>query len=164
MENNRKMGLFLQNARLLSDTLGIVPLLYGSLGLEYLSGDDLAADDIDILIPKTFITDRWSEFKGILESYGYILTDAHEHTFVREGVSYSYADVEDLETFAGIRCEEILRREADSFAENCRNQLPNPFISDHLLGIELICCIYYIANSDDCNSPEGKLTDCLRIP
>ena len=114
MENNRKMGLFLQNARLLSDTLGIVPLLYGSLGLEYLSGDDLAADDIDILIPKTFITDRWPEFKGILESYGYILTDAHEHTFVREGVSYSYADVEDLETFAGIRCEEILRREADS--------------------------------------------------
>jgi hypothetical protein len=114
MENNGKMGLFLQNARLLSDTLGIVPLLYGSLGLEYLSGDDLAADDIDILIPKTFITDRWPEFKGILESYGYILTDAHEHTFVREGVSYSYADVEDLETFAGIRCEEILRREADS--------------------------------------------------
>ena len=113
MENNGKMGLFLQNARLLSDTLGIVPLLYGSLGLEYLSGDDLAADDIDILIPKTFITDRWPEFKGILESYGYILTDAHEHTFVREGVSYSYADVEDLETFAGIRCEEILRREVD---------------------------------------------------
>ena len=113
MENNGKMGLFLQNARLLSDTLGIVPLLYGSLGLEYLSGDDLAADDIDILIPKTFITDRWPEFKGILESYGYILTDAHEHTFVREDVSYSYADVEDLETFAGIRCEEILRREAD---------------------------------------------------
>lgn len=113
MENNGKMGLFLQNARLLSDTLGIVPLLYGSLGLEYLSGDDLAADDIDILIPKTFITDRWPEFKGILESYGYVLTDAHEHTFVREGVSYSYADVEDLETFAGIRCEEILRREAD---------------------------------------------------
>ena len=32
---------------------------------------------------------------------------------MREGVSYSYADVEDLETFAGIRCEEILRREAD---------------------------------------------------
>ncbi|MBQ5887293.1 MAG: hypothetical protein IIW82_06560, partial [Clostridia bacterium] len=61
MENNGKMGLFLQNARLLSDTLGIVPLLYGSLGLEYLSGDDLAADDIDILIPKTFITDRWPE-------------------------------------------------------------------------------------------------------
>ena len=113
MENNGKMGLFLQNARLLSDTLGIVPLLYGSLGLEYLSGDDLAADDIDILIPKTFITDRWPEFKKILESYGYVLTDAHEHTFVREGVSYSYADVEDLETFAGIRCEEILRREAD---------------------------------------------------
>lgn len=113
MENNGKMGLFLQNARLLSDTLGIVPLLYGSLGVEYLSGDNLAADDIDILIPKTFITDRWPEFKGILESYGYILTDAHEHTFVREGVSYSYADVEDLETFAGIRCEEILRREAD---------------------------------------------------
>ena len=108
-----KFNLFLENARLLSDKLGIVPLLYGSLGLEYLTGDDLGADDIDILVPRAFITERWQEFKAVLETQGYVLTDAHEHTFVRDGVAYSYADIEDLESFAGIRAEDIETREVN---------------------------------------------------
>ena len=55
----------LENVRLLSDKFDIVPLLYGSLGLEYLTGDDLGADDIDILVSRVFITDRWQEFKAV---------------------------------------------------------------------------------------------------
>ena len=39
--STNKFNLFLENARLLSDKFGIVPLLYGSLGLEYLTGDAL---------------------------------------------------------------------------------------------------------------------------
>ena len=96
-----KFNLFLENARLLSDKFDIVPLLYGSLGLKYLTGNALGVDDIDILVPRVFITERWHEFKAILEAQGYVLTDAHEHTFVRDGVEYSYADIEDLEAFAG---------------------------------------------------------------
>ena len=102
-----KFNYFLENARLLSNKLGIVPLLYGSLGLEYLTGEPLGADDIDILVPRVFITERWQEFKSVLEPQGYVLTDAHEHTFVRDGVAYSYADIEDLESFAGIRAEDM---------------------------------------------------------
>ena len=108
-----KFNLFLENARLLSDKLGIVPLLYGSLGLEYLTGEDLGTDDIDILVPRVFIADRWQEFKAVLETQGYVLTDAHEHTFVRDGVAYSYADIEDLESFAGIRAEDMKIREVN---------------------------------------------------
>ena len=108
-----KFNLFLENARLLSDNLGIVPLLYGSLGLEYLTGDDLGADDIDIIVQRVFITDRWHEFKAFLEAQGYVLVDEHEHTFVRDGVAYSYADIEDLESFAGIRTKDIEMCEAD---------------------------------------------------
>ena len=108
-----KFNLFLENTRLLSDKFGIVPLLYGSLGLEYLTGDDLGADDIDILVSRVFITDRWQEFKAVLEEHGYVLVDEHEHTFVRDGVAYSYADIEDLESFAGIRMKDIEMREAD---------------------------------------------------
>ena len=108
-----KFNLFLENARLLSDKLGIVPLLYGSLGLEHLTGEALGADDIDILVPRAFITERWQEFKAVLEMQGYVLTDAHEHTFVRDGVAYSYADIEDLESFAGIRAEDIETREVN---------------------------------------------------
>ena len=49
----------------------------------------------------------------MLETRGYVLTDAHEHTFVRDGVAYSYADIEDLESFAGINTEYIEMYEAD---------------------------------------------------
>ena len=111
--STNKFNLFLENARLLSDKLDIVPLLYGSLGLEYLTGGVLGADDIDILIPRVFITDRWYEFKALLEAQGYVLTDEHEHTFSRDGVAYSYADIEDLDPFADIRMKDIEMREAD---------------------------------------------------
>ena len=111
--STNKFNLFLENARFLSDKLGIVPLLYGSLGLEYLTGDALDADDIDILVPRVFITDSWQEFKAVLEEHGYVLVDEHEHTFARDGVAYSYADIEDLEPFAGICMKDIEMREAD---------------------------------------------------
>ena len=108
-----KFNLFLENARLLSDKLDIVPLLYGSLGLEHLTGEALGADDIDILVPRAFINERWQEFKAVLETQGYVLTDEHEHTFVRDSVAYSYADIEDLDPFAGIRMKDIEIHEID---------------------------------------------------
>ena len=111
--STNKFNLFIENARLLSDKFNIVPLLYGSLGLEYLTGDDLGADDIDILVPRVFITERWHEFKEFLEAQGYVLADEHEHTFARDGVAYSYADIEDLESFAGIHAEDIEMHEVD---------------------------------------------------
>ena len=111
--STNKFNLFLENARLLSDKFDIVPLLYGSLGLEYLTGDALGSDDIDILVPLVFITARWQEFKAVLEEHGYVLADEHELTFVRDGVAYSYADIEDLESFAGIHAEDIEMHEVD---------------------------------------------------
>ncbi|MBQ9780997.1 MAG: hypothetical protein IJW00_08640 [Clostridia bacterium] len=111
--STNKFNLFFENARLLSDKFNIVPLLYGSLGLEYLTGDALDADDIDILVPRVFITDRWQGFKAVLEEHGYVLADEHEHAFVRDCVTYSYADIEDLEFFAGINTEDIEVHEVD---------------------------------------------------
>ena len=48
-----KKSIFFENAKLLSDKLAIIPLMYGSLGLEYITDQSLNADDIDILIKKT---------------------------------------------------------------------------------------------------------------
>ena len=111
--STNKFNLFLENARLLSDKFGVVLLLYGSLGLEYLTGDSLGSDDIDILVSRVFITNRWQEFKAVLEEHRYVLVDEHEHTFARDGVAYSYADIEDLEYFAGLNTEAIEMREVD---------------------------------------------------
>ncbi len=104
---DNKREAFFNNAQLLSDTMEIVPLMYGSLGLEYLTGEDLNADDIDILIPQAFLKERWSEFKSILENDGYTLIDEHEHTFEKNNTHYSYASIEELQSFADIRLSEI---------------------------------------------------------
>ena len=44
-----KKQCFFENAILLNERFGIVPLLYGSLGLEYITNKNLNSDDIDIL-------------------------------------------------------------------------------------------------------------------
>lgn len=108
----KKQGFF-KNAELLRCYFGIIPLMYGSLGLEYITGESLCADDVDILIPEKFITDKWDEFKGILISEGYILIDAHEHTFIKDGICFSYASIEELESFANINLSDIEQRVID---------------------------------------------------
>lgn len=112
---NKKQAFF-ENAKLLSDALGIAPLMYGSLGLEYLTGEQLNADDIDILIPHAFIAERWAEFRTVLESSGYTLIDEHEHEFEKDGFHFAYAYIEDLEPFAGIRMSEIATISMEDFS------------------------------------------------
>lgn len=105
--SDMKINEFFENAQLLSEKLGIVPLMYGSLGLEYLTGENLNADDIDILIPEAFLSERWNELKGVLEENGYILIDGSEHTFEKNGLHCSYASIEELESFADISVSDI---------------------------------------------------------
>ncbi len=47
--------MFFENAKLLADKFGIVPLMYGSAGLEYITDESLNSDDIDILIPNILL-------------------------------------------------------------------------------------------------------------
>ena len=105
-----KKAMFFENAKLLYDKFGIVPLMYGSLGLEYITNENLNADDIDILISEIFITDRWNEFKDFLISEGYVLIDEHEHTFQKNNISYSYASIEELKSFTEIELSDIEQR------------------------------------------------------
>lgn len=106
-----KFDYFLQNAEALNNKFNIIPLLYGSLGLEVLTNASLNADDIDILIPQVFVTgDRWTEFNLFLESRGYTLIDEHEHTFRKDGIDYSYASIESLKDFADIDIYDIESR------------------------------------------------------
>lgn len=103
-----KFDFFLQNAEMINDKFDIIPLLYGSLGLEVLTNSSLNAEDIDILVPQVFVTgERWTEFRSFLENNGYELTDEHEHTFRKDGVDYSYASVEGLKDFADIDIRDI---------------------------------------------------------
>ena len=103
-----KFNCFLQNAGMLNKNFNIIPLLYGSLGLEVLTNSSLNADDIDVLVPKAFVTgEKWTEFKFFLENEGYELIDEHEHTFRKDSVNYSYACIEGLKEFADIDISDI---------------------------------------------------------
>lgn len=102
-----KKALFFENAILLAKGFEIVPLMYGSVGLEYITGERLHADDIDILVPEAYVTDKWDEFKAFLAGEGYALVDEREHTFKKDEVFYAYAAIEELEEFAGIKLNEI---------------------------------------------------------
>jgi len=102
-----KFDQFLENSQLLKDKFNVTPLLYGSLGLEVLTNVDLKSDDIDILIPNIYLSDKWIEFKGFLEENSYQLIDLHEHTFLKDGIAFSYASIENLNEFAGISINEI---------------------------------------------------------
>ena len=105
-----KKLMFFENAKLLYDNFGIIPLMYGSLGLEYITNGTLNADDIDILIPEVFVIERWNEFKHFMTSKGYMLLDEHEHTFEKNDILYSYASIEELKTFAEIELSDIEKR------------------------------------------------------
>ena len=130
-----KKALFFENAKLLTEKFGIIPLMYGSLGLEYITGKSLDADDIDILIPETFFNEHWSEFKSFLMDRGYILIDEHEHTFQKDDVFYSYASVEELESFAGINISDI-------------RLVTNDDVQFSLLSLEQYLTIYMASSKD----------------
>ena len=102
-----KKSLFFENVKLLADMFEIIPLMYGSLGLEYITNENLNSDDIDILIPDIFVNERWNEFKNVLTENGYVLIDEHEHSFLKDRVCYSYASFEELESFAKINLSDI---------------------------------------------------------
>ena len=102
-----KTTMFFENAKLIYDKFGIIPLMYGSLGLEYITNETLNADDIDILISEIFVNERWDEFNNFLTSKGYVLLDEHEHTYEKNGILYSYASIEELKTFAEIELCDI---------------------------------------------------------
>lgn len=111
MKKISKTYEFIKLARLLNERFGITPLLYGSLGLEYLTKKKLLAEDIDILVPESFIGDGWEEFKSFLSKHGYTLVCEREHTFQKDEVEYSFAKIEELETFAEIRMSDIKKLE-----------------------------------------------------
>ena len=106
--NEEKWKLFLEVARTLN-CRGATPLLYGSLGLWHRTGEAIFADDIDVLLPETWLSEQWSAFQTLLQAEDWRLIDAHEHT-LKTWRALLLAALEELETFAGVPISEIETR------------------------------------------------------
>ena len=102
-----KKNEFIHIAGLLNDKLNIVPLLFGSLGLEQRLNRNLDADDIDVLIPEIFLNERWDSIVALMADAGYALYDLHEHAFDKSGLSVAFAAIESLTPFAGVDLKQI---------------------------------------------------------
>lgn len=98
---------FLRIARELNRKLSIVPMLFGSLGLEQRLQADLNADDIDVLIPEAFLDEKWDNIIATMKDSGYVLYDLHEHAFEKSGTSIAFASIESLMPFAGVDISQI---------------------------------------------------------
>ena len=102
---------FLYVAKVLNERLAIVPVLYGSLGLEKLTQMDFSPQDIDILVPLAFLEEKWELLKQTMEQLGYTLVDVAEHEFMKNDCKIGFAFIEDLATFAEVDYKSLERFE-----------------------------------------------------
>ena len=102
-----KYSEFLLIAKSINVQFNVLPLLFGSLGLEQRLNVDLRADDIDILLPEYYLRDGWQALKKLMEELGYELYDLHEHAFQKGEFSAAFASLENLTPFAGIDIKTI---------------------------------------------------------
>ena len=98
---------FLHIAGAFNEKLHIVPLLFGSLGLEQRLHTNLDAEDIDVLIPEVYLNEKWDRVVTLMNDHGYALYDLHEHAFEKSGLSVAFASIESLTPFAGVNLESI---------------------------------------------------------
>lgn len=97
-----KKAEFLKIAARLNERFNVVPLLFGSLGLEQRLNAGLNADDVDVLVPEALLSERWEELVGLMNDCGYALCDIREHEFKRAGLHTAFAAIESLTPFAGV--------------------------------------------------------------
>ena len=82
--------------------MDIVPILYGSVGLEFILQTNLNSDDIDLLISKEYLTDKWTDFMKIMkEKLNLDMVDEHEHTFLNNEMKVAFANYEELDEYIG---------------------------------------------------------------
>ncbi|MEY8820605.1 hypothetical protein AB7C35_15525 [Bacillus subtilis] len=93
---------FINIAKIFNKELDIIPLLYGSLGLEKVTGLGFSPEDIDILIPLIFLEEKWGKLKKVMELHGYKMVDLHEHEFKKTNTKIGIAYIEDLKPFADV--------------------------------------------------------------
>lgn len=93
---------FIKIARLLNQQLEILPVLYGSLGLGLVAKVDLSPQDIDILVPLTYLEEEWQLLQYTMEQLGYRVVNLKEHEFVKNDIIIGFAFTEDLLVFADV--------------------------------------------------------------
>jgi hypothetical protein len=102
LKTTNKFNEFLNIARKLNGELDIIPVLYGSLGLQMKSNIDFEPQDIDVLVPLEYVNEKWCDLLQTIEKIGYTFVDLREHEFHKEGIKLAFSFIEGLSEFAGV--------------------------------------------------------------
>ncbi len=71
----------------------IDPILYGSIGVSLYLGKFKTFNDIDFLIEKSWLHERWPELMELMKEKDYILINEREHEFKNsDGVIVAFAE------------------------------------------------------------------------
>jgi len=100
--NKKKFEVFLKVAKELNRSLGIIPILYGSLGLYKIIGEYGECNDIDILVPDEFVNGRWNELIDLMKKAGFELKDEYEHKFICDSEIVAFGKQDDLTKRIGL--------------------------------------------------------------
>ncbi|MCP3740926.1 hypothetical protein [Rossellomorea sp. BNER] len=98
---------FINVCRKLNQRLNISPVLYGSLGLERVTGIEFSPQDIDILVPLRLLKNEWHTLKETMEKLDYSLVDLHEHKFISGDIEIGFSFEEDLRQFASVNYDTL---------------------------------------------------------
>ncbi|RHH66299.1 MULTISPECIES: phosphoribosylanthranilate isomerase [Vagococcus] len=94
----------------------IIPLLMGSLGLEFVTEKDWNARDIDIHVsgdprgweaPDEERVYQWNDIIDVMAELNYKLIDLHEHEFIKDNISVEYGVIDTLPSFANVTLDEL---------------------------------------------------------
>ena len=101
MNFDRKFSIFLEIAEVLNK-YGIIPTLYGSLGVYRLIGQLDEIDDIDIVIPSIYAEEKLPELLKIMQGIDYKQDKTFPHEFFKGEEQISFALEEELKEFVGV--------------------------------------------------------------
>lgn len=110
--NKEKFQIFLKVAKLLNKQ-GIIPILFGSLGLNRTIGEFGRANDIDILVPPEIINEKWHDLIKSMRGLGFKLKDEKEHEFIKNSEIVAFGKASDLAEINKINPDTLKMSEVD---------------------------------------------------
>jgi hypothetical protein len=104
---------FYDLAKKINKRFSVIPILFGSLGLQLLVDDAVNPGDIDIGIPEVIFSEKWQDIAEFMQGEGYTLINKHEGEFHKGEVMVEICDFDEYKEFADLSEKECPIVETD---------------------------------------------------
>lgn len=147
-----KFQVFLEVAMAIHEKFRIIPMLYGSLGLEQRLNINFDENEIDILVPERYLTKYWEKLYDLMIKIGFQPYDLYNHSFVRCEFIVNFSAMENVLELLGISKSKIPLEKSltDYYLLDAENYLKvYKMMDDHSEHIEKINAIENKLKNDE---------------